>query len=83
MKNSVVIAIKKVPVELTWWNGTASDSLGLAIHTVTESQMEAGYGPCDGETFEFEGKQFRLGEHDYETDGDEVTCIANIYSVEG
>lgn len=73
--------IKNVAVELTWGRGSTLDSVGTATHTVKSADLDDGTadGPSDGETFEIEGKQYRLGEHDYETSGDETTCTANIY----
>lgn len=75
------IKIKDIEVQIEWGNGSASDSIGVATHTVTEEQMEAGYGPVDGEQFSVDGKNYNLGQHEYETSGNNVTCWANIYEV--
>lgn len=84
-KNSQ-ITIRKIDVELDWTDCPSAGSVGRATHTVTTDQMEAGYGPVDGETFTIGGKKYCLGQHDYSTDqpgndedDDECTCSAAIY----
>jgi hypothetical protein len=78
------IKINGVEVELNWGEGSA---LGKAVHTVPSDDVGAG-GPSDGETFEVDGKKYRLGSHDYSTDqpgnedDEDCTCSADIYAVE-
>jgi hypothetical protein len=87
MKTSQII-IRETAVELDWTDCPTRDSVGRATHTITCDQLEAGYGPVDGETFKTEGKKYRLGKHDYSTDqpgngeDSECTCSAAIYAVE-
>jgi len=80
-KNSE-ITIREIVVDLDWTDCPTRDSVGRATHVVTEDEMEAGYGPVDGETFDVEGKKYCLGEHDYSTDDAECTCSAAIYEAE-
>lgn len=56
-------------------------SVGQAIHTVSQLSLDDGTadGPCDGFVFRAAGRQFRLGAHDYDASGDDVTCTAEIY----
>lgn len=81
------IEIKGATVTLEW-DKTADiteedEVIGKAIHTVPSADLDEGTadGPVDGETFDHEGITFRLGSHDYETNGDETTCTASIYRV--
>ncbi len=78
------IKLKNVDVEISWGEGSTRDSIGTATHTVSSDDLDEGCadGPSDGETFEVDGKQFRLGQHDYETDDGQTTCTANVYAEE-
>ena len=79
------IEIDGVTVTLEWdetGDITDDDSvLGTATHTVPDLDEGESDGPCDGETFTIGGVEFRLGVHDYETNGDETTWTAAIYRV--
>lgn len=72
-------------VELQWGVG---EGLGTAVYTVASDSV-GDTGPSDGDTFEIDGTQYRLGQHDYSTDqpghedDDECECTAPIYSVDG
>ena len=78
------ITINGAEVELQWGEG---QELGKAVHTVPADAV-GDTGPSDGDTFETEGKKYRLGQHDYSTDqpgsedDEECTCTAAIYAVE-
>lgn len=81
------IKINGAEVELLWGEGTTSESVGKAVHTVPSDNVGEN-GPSDGETFEVDGKKYRLGSHDYSTDqpgsedDEDCTCSADIYRVE-
>ena len=78
------INLKGVEVEISWGEGSTRDSIGTASHTVSSDDLDEGLadGPSDGETFEVDGKKFRLGQHDYDTSDGQTTCTANVYTVE-
>ena len=78
------LKLKNAEVEISWGEGSTKDSIGTAIHTVSSDDLDEGCadGPSDGETFEVDGKKFRLGQHDYEPHSGQTTCTANVYSVE-
>lgn len=82
MKNTTEINLKGAQVTIDWINNPANDILGHASHTVSSDSLDEGTadGPSDGENFEIEGKKFRLGEHDYETDDGKTTCTAAVYA---
>ncbi len=76
------INLKGVEVEISWGEGSTTDSIGTATHTVSSADLDEGSaaGPSDGATFEVDGKKVRLGQHDYETNDGETTCSANVYA---
>lgn len=75
------IRLRGVTVDLDWT--PCSGALGIASHTVSTAAMSEGPtdGPTDGETLSIAGREYRLGQHEYETDDDtgETTCSAHIY----
>lgn len=81
------IECKGVTVSLDWDKSAditdGAAQLGCASHTVSSADLDDGTaeGPNDGEIIEIEGQKFRLGQHDYETTGDQTTCTATIYRV--
>ncbi len=83
--NTDTITVHGVEVTIHWGDRPGGSpgqrSVGLAVHTVSETELDDGTagGPCDGYTFQLDGKQYELGQHDYETDNGEVTCTANVY----
>ena len=82
------ITINGAEVQLLWGEGTSSDSVGKAVSSAKSDEVGE-TGPSDGERFELDGKQYRLGSHDYSTDqpgsedDGECVCTADIYLVEG
>lgn len=78
---SQTIKIRGVDVEIYWGEGPG---VGMAVHTVPSADLDEGTaaGPNDGEEFELDGRAYELGQHDYETGGDETTCSAAIYELE-
>ena len=88
MKNKTSsIVINEIEVTINWEDREGGRpgqrSVGMAVHTVPETDLDAGVagGPCDGYAFTLGGKQYELGQHDYETDDGQVTCSAEVYEV--
>jgi len=76
--DTITITIKNVDVELHWRDNVG---VGYAVHEVSTEDLHDGIakGPCDGEVFLFRGRQYQLGQHDYEDGDGTTTCIAEIY----
>lgn len=80
------IEISGETVTLDWDESGSSlgnDYLGEATHHVDSDELDEGNadGPYDGQTFEINGRKFRLGAHDYRTEDGVTTCSAKIYAV--
>jgi hypothetical protein len=89
MKNKTSgLTVNDVDVTITWEDRSGGRpgqrSAGLAVHTVSETDLDEGSagGPCDGYTFTLDGQKYELGQHDYETNNGQVTCCAEVYEVE-
>lgn len=88
MKNKTSeIKVNGVEVTINWEDRSGGRpgqrSVGLAVHTVSETDLDEGSagGPCDGYTFTLAGKNYEFGQHDYETNDGQVTCSAEVYEV--
>jgi len=79
--SDATIKIDGVDVELTWRDGVG---IGQAVHVVRSQELKDGvtHGPRDGEEFEFHGKTYKLGSHDYDDQGEVTVCAAEVYEAE-